>query len=375
MGKAQPNTTSATRVDYHTSMSLSRHKGRIVPPPTTVTLERRWHTLLDGHIISLRFAPDGSRIAAAIADGPITILSTTGEQLYELPGHGMGTTSLDWHPDGRLLASTGQDGYVRLWDTTTGIQAQLLHHSNRWVERVAYHPSGRYLAAAAGRELRIWDGLANLIATHHDHASTIADIAWKPGSEAIAAVAYGGTTLWALDHPTPLRRYNWKGSSLVLAWSPNASLFATGDQDQTVHFWYAESGHDLQMWGYETKMRELSWDPTSRYLATGGGRDLVVWDTQASKKGPEGSKPVMLGLHEAYLSVLTYQRTETKSAPAILASGGQDGLVALWRPNRGQKPLAQHGFNTPISQLHWSPDDRALAVGGEDGTVALLTLG
>ncbi|MFV9503407.1 MAG: WD40 repeat domain-containing protein [Oscillochloridaceae bacterium umkhey_bin13] len=355
-------------------MTLFRTKGRAVPPPTTVTLERRWRAQLDGYIISLRCSPDGTQLAAAIADGPITIFTASGERLHELPGHTMGTTALDWHPNGRLLASAGQDGHVRLWDTQIGMQVVALRHATSWVERVAYHPSGRYLAAAAGRSLHVWDTLANLICTHTDHASTIADIGWKPGTEQIAAVAYGGTTLWDLDVLTPLRRYAWQGSSLVLAWSPDASMFATGDQDQTVHFWYANTGKDLQMWGYETKMRELAWDPTSRYLATGGGRDAVVWDTRASKKGPEDSKPVMLGLHEAYLTALSYQHTASKDAPAMLASAGQDGLVALWRPTRSQKPLAQHGFNSPVSQLIWMPDDQALAVGCDDGTVAVLAL-
>jgi WD40 repeat protein len=200
----------------------------------------------------------------------------------------------------------------------------------------------------------------------------VADIAWQPGSTRIAAVAYGGTTLWGLDSPAPLRRYEWKGSSLVLAWSPDASMFATGDQDQTIHFWYRESGQDLQMWGYETKMRELAWDPSSRYLASGGGRDVVVWDSRAGTQGPEGSKPIMLGLHEQFLSVLTYQHRMPETGPALLASAGQDGLVALWRPTQRKQALAQHGFNSAISQLAWSPDDRSLAVGAADGTVAVL---
>ena len=44
------------------------------------------------------------------------------------------------------------------------------------------------------------------------------------------------------------------------------------------------------MSGYSTKVRELSWHANSRFLATGGGPAVVVWDF--SGKGPAGSKPV-----------------------------------------------------------------------------------
>jgi WD40 repeat protein len=324
----------------------------------------------------MAWSPDGALLAAAAVGGPISLFDAAGGLRHTLPGHTLGTAALSWHPSGQRLASIGQDGQVRVWDVASGEQTQALRLAGSWGERVAYSPDGRLLAGAAGKSLRLWDESGALLHDWTDHASTIADIGWKPDSSAIAAVAYGGTTLWVPGQAEPLRRYEWKGSSLVLAWSPDMVFFATGDQDSAVHFWYVENGHDLQMWGYETKMRELAWDPTSRYLATGGGRDVVVWNCYGTKNGPEGSKPVMLGLHEAYVSGLAYQhRQASTNAPALLASIGQDGLLVLWRPSKGQRPLAQFGFNTPLCQLGWSPDDQHLAVAGEDGSVSVFQVG
>jgi WD40 repeat protein len=77
--------------------------------------------------------------------------------------------------------------------------------------------------------------------------------------------------LFGVSQEAPQRRFEWKGSILRLAWSPNGRFVATGDQDSTVHFWFEEDRRDLQMSGYPTKVREL-WNAASRYLATGGGR-------------------------------------------------------------------------------------------------------
>ncbi len=112
-----------------------------------------------------------------------------------------------------------------------------------------------------------------------------------------------------------MARFAWKGSILTLAWSPDGRYLVHGDQDATVHFWVLASGKDYQMWGYPTKVRELAWDHTSRYLATGGGPVVVVWDYAG--KGPQSSKPLMLEAHEDFLSALAFQHTGP-----LLASGG-----------------------------------------------------
>lgn len=348
---------------------IGKQRGRRVPASLRIELVPRWSATLEDHVIALAWSPDGRWLAAAAITGPIGLFDgASGQLLVQFPGHTMGTTALAWHPSQPLLASTGQDGKVRLWDATSGLERMAVPAGAAWGERVAWSPAGDYLANAAGRVIRLWTSDGQIVREWADHSSTVADIQWEPGGQKLAAATYGGVTLWSPERTTPVRRYEWKGSTLVLAWSPDGSVIATGDQDATVHFWYVASGKDLQMWGYETKVLELSWHPGGRYLATGGGSIPCVWDC-AGPRGPEGSRPVQLRAHAAPVRALSYQH-----AGSLLATGGSEGGVALWQPDKTDTLLSGASGATGVSQLRWSPDDQYLAVGRESGMVELLAL-
>lgn len=296
----------------------------------------------------------------------------TGLMVRFLPGHALGTMALAWHPNGAILASAGQDGKARLWDAATGKEIAAVDGGAAWVEHVAWLPAQDnrrppLLATAAGRILRIWTEQGALLHEYADHSSTIAHMQWHPPRNELALASYGVLTVRNPDQPERVRELPWKGSSLIVAWSPDGKYIATGDQDATVHFWITATGQDLQMWGYPTKVRELAWDHTSRYLATGGSDTVIVWD--CGGKGPEGTKPRTLTGHEDGLRVLAYQHRGP-----LLASGGQDGLVMLWSPTEQAKELAYIARSTPISQLAWLSDDQCLVVGTDGGTVERLAV-
>lgn len=337
-------------------------------PTKMPALQPLWNAKVDGHVIALQWSPSGKKLAAASVEGPITIFDADGAASLTLPGHNFGTTTIAWSSDGQHFASAGQDGNVILWDIATRAAKHTMNGGSAWVEHLAWNPLGgkggvpHLLASAAGRKMRLWNANGELAREYEDHASTIASIAWKPASQFLTTASYSRLALYTAGLEKAQRQFEWKGSILKIAWSPNGKYVATGDQDSTVHFWFEKTGKDLQMWGYPTKVRELAWDGNSRYLATGGGSAVTVWD--CSGKGPAGSKPIQLEAHDAPLTVLAYQ-----PHGSLLASAGEDGLVAIWAPDRVKRPVCRVHFETAISRLAWSPDDRRLAVGCADGGV------
>lgn len=332
------------------------------------TFARRWQVGLDDHVISLAWVPDGKRLACALVGGGVKVLdAASGAVLNELPGHGFGATCVAWSADGAHLASSGQDGKIKLWDLTQNVARLTLAGGAAWVERLAWCSVVNLLASAAGKKLRLWDVHGKLVREYPDQPATIADLAWQPKAELLASVAYGRLGVWRTDSDTPYRSFEWKGSMLALAWSPDGKYIATGDQDATVHFWIVKTGDDLMMSGYPAKVRELSWDGSSRYLATGGGTMPCVWD--CSGKGPANTSPVQLEGHTDRVSALAFQQ----HGP-LLVSGGLDGLVALWQPAEKEPLLAQEYLPSGVTQLAWTRDDRHLAAASENGTVVVFAL-
>lgn len=112
----------------------------------------------------------------------------------------------------------------------------------------------------------------------------------------------------------------------------------------------------------------LAWSNDGRWLATGGGASATVWDCQG-RKGPDGSRPLVLERHSEQITKLAFQ-----PAGELLASTARDGLVLLWSVPDDDLPIAASAIDDEATTLAWSPDGRHLAVAGAGGAVSVLAV-
>lgn len=339
-------------------------------------LTKHWAAYLDDYAIDLAWS--GDVLAAASAAGPITILAAAdGAKQHVLPGHDGGTNCLAWKPAAvagaadpgipgstspATLASGGQDGAVKFWDARAGQHTGTVQLGDAWVEHLAW--SGALLFAGAGRSLAAIKADATIAHTFKPAAKTICAVEANPRGGSVAAAYFGGVVLWDADDFIQQKEFPYANGIHALVWSPDGKWLVSGNQDPSVHLWIPEQDIELHMSGYETKVKFLSYDHTSRWLATSGGRDACVWDCAGA--GPEGREPVMLP-HEAPVCAVKFQNTH-----GLLATASQEGVVHLWSPERPKPLRATVKLPAPASKLAWSPDDRLLAIGSEKGAVYVL---
>lgn len=315
------------------------------------------------YVTSIDFSFDGKFVGASSVSGEGSVHDTEGNGAV-FTAHNGDTTRIRFSPTSHEFATGGIDGAVRIWNSAGLLMAEEMRKG--WCNDIAWRPTGGEVAGAVGRSVVrvLSDGFNG--AKHEDLKTTAECVTWSSDGRRLFVGAYGGVFMFQGD-ARATKTFPWKGAPLVVRISPDDKWIATGNQDSSLHCWKISNGADLQMTGFETKVQNIAWDSSSRYLANASFDVISIWDF--SGKGPKGSRPIELTGHTGRIVGIGYLKT----APEILVSAATDGAVCLWRPTaKGRSLIARNDTHLALSALAISPQSSTVAVGTEDGEVFLL---
>jgi WD40 repeat protein len=99
-------------------------------------------------VLSLAYSPQGDVLAIAVGKVVRLLDPATGNARSELDGHKMNIRSLAFTPDGKQLATAGEDASVKLWDLASGQARAKWKTTFDEVMSIAISANGKWMATS-----------------------------------------------------------------------------------------------------------------------------------------------------------------------------------------------------------------------------------
>ncbi|XP_048845721.1 cell division cycle protein 20 homolog [Brienomyrus brachyistius] len=169
--------------------------------------------------------------------------------IFTLTGHSQEVCGLKWSPDGKYLASGGNDNLVYVWPGVTegGNQGAINCFTSHQgaVKALAWCPWQHNILASGGgtsdRHIRIWNTHTGTCTNSLDTQSQISSLVFAPNHKELVSghgFACDGLVIWKYPSMTKVAEFlGHEARVLNLALSPDCSTVASVAADETVRLW------------------------------------------------------------------------------------------------------------------------------------------
>jgi WD40 repeat protein len=358
----------------------------------------------------IAFSPEGDKLIAAIAEMDTYLFdATTGKQLHKLNHHWAYRVAYD--PKGKSVVSV-RGAALRLWDPDTGKEKFLQFAGHQTgVAAVAVSPNGK-LVASAGENIRLWEATTGKpIRTLPEAAVTVA---FAPDGKTLASGGGTGIRLWDIDSGKQIATVNGPRLLRGVVFSPDGKRFAAGDEQAVIRIFDVQTAAPEDGGGFKglkqvheidnqalAESLSLAFSPDGKTLACAGawnhfaigkmvldlqgrlkvksheGYYVLLWDVES---GQQIGK--FAGLKDNIKSVAFAPKGQT------LAGSSRDGRLVLWQIKTAKEqlhimahPVAKGSGSGPLGHVGgafaatpavcFAPDGKTLYSASPDKTIRL----
>lgn len=352
-------------------------------------------------VIALSFTPDGKRLVVAkSSDFRCTIELVdlaTGAVLSSLPDAAAGYIStISFSPDGRLMATAGAEGRIRVWDFEHLTFKGYCEGHSGIVRSLAFSPDGRFLLSAGhDHTIRRWDPSALRSRGLWSEKIGLGLAVYAPDGKSILSATEKAINLWRPEPPSPAERLPQASGRGWLSVSPNSRWLVRstmGSEPDAATLIDLRNEKPPKLLRYKaTFSHSLAFSPDGRFLAVGDlERDGLVgiWNTQLWDSSDDIQEPFAYLTNHFEAGSLAFSPDSQILAVAGLSfqphaprnPSHATNRLAFWRvgswqnvdllPNAGAAANESHAAAT----VRFSPDGRLIALGFRDHRVRLFEL-
>ena len=286
--------------------------------------------------------------------------------------HGSKVFTLAYSPDGRWLASGGDDNAVRLWDISSQSEIRHLEAHVNWIKVVAFSPDGQLLVSGSmDGTLKLWDASFGIKLTSRKQDDRVEAVAFSSDGKALASSGNidGFIDLWAVSGRN-LRHVNriTEHRSIVssVAFSPDNRLLASAGDDDTVRLWNAVDGSAISiLTGHRKDVTSVAFSPDGKTIASGSKDNTVKFWNVSSREEFATLK------HKGYVESIAFSPDGKTLASASTEYDEVLGYytVKLWAVDSQEVLASLKGHQYGVTSVAFSPDGKTITSGGLDGSI------